>query len=477
MTFRNFCRTLTGFIITTVGIGPLVADTLAEAVQQSLVTHPDVLLSSTNTLPQQAGSWHPGLTLNDATGHQSSLYASTASLALSSAASRINALKRQDIADDLALGVVDRYLDVLRSDKLLDVAQNNFRLHRSIFMTLSQQNDTSAAHRSELRQVRARLALAEAAQLRAETRRHAAKNIYAKVVGRWPTRLEWPEGPANDDLPASVGQAIEQGLDNYSMPLSANANTQKMERRSMIVLSRAIRLSWDDWTAAGLKLNPLQKQVAAAEDVRNALKEQFKLGRATALQVLDAQNACYKAQNEYVKVVSRELSARYQILNSIGRLTPFVMKGDVEENTLSVGNDVATSAESTLLQMAELDKSDYPYPSYKPQFQEQMARTMRVTALNMPDLKNTLTPLVSKRSAAWYVSAGNFTNKANAMALADRLKSLGFMVELQNLSSSTSVLIGPYEYHGHAVKGMKRLKDTAHVQGVLVASKQKTSVG
>jgi|GEM_PF-6489138 len=472
MRFRKFCRTSSVLLAAATLTCPVVADTLAEAVQQSLVTHPDVLLSSTNTLTKQAGSWHPGLNLN-----ATNAYAPTAALALSSAAARINELKRQDIADDLALGVVDRYLDVLRCDKLLEAAQNNFRLHRSLFITLSQQKDNSAAHRSELRQVRARLALAESAQLRAETKRHAAKNIYAKVVGRWPTRLEWPEGPANSDLPASVGQAIEQGLDNYAAPASANADAQKMERRSMIALSHAIRASWDDWTAAGLQLNPLQKQLTAAEDARNALKEAFKLGNASALQVLDAQAVFYKVQKDYIKMISRELSARYQILNSIGRLTPFVVKGDVEEEPVSPVNDLATSAENTLLQMAELDKADYPYPSYKPQFQEQMAHMMRVTALNMPNLNTASAQTENKHSKAWYVSAGDFKNKANAIALSSRLKTLGFMVQLQTHSSSTLVLIGPYEYRGHALKGLNRLNDTAHVQGMLVTPKQTMKTG
>ncbi|MGQ3892818.1 TolC family outer membrane protein [Legionella sp. CNM-4043-24] len=477
MRFRNFYRTSTGLIAATMLTGPLAADTLAEAIQQSLITHPDVLLSSSSTLPKEAGSWHPGLSLNQPASHGSSLFSSTASLALSSAEARINELKRQDIADDLALGVVDRYLDVLRCNKLMEAAQNNFRLHRSIYITLSQQKDSSAAHRSELRQVRARLAQAESAQLRAETRRHAAKTIYAKVVGRWPMHLEWPEGPASTDLPGSVGQAIEQGLDNYAMPVSTNPDTQKMERRSMIALSKAIRESWEDWTAAGLQLNPLQKQLSAAEDARNELKEQFKQGQATGLQVLDAQAVYYRLQKEHINVTSRELSARYQILNSIGRLTPFVIKGDEEDGQVAAVSDLATTAESTLLQMAELDKTDYPYPSYKPQFQEQMAHMMQVTALNMPDLNTVTQAPVSTHKPAWYVSAGDFKNKANAIALTERLKTLGFMVVLQANGNSSSVLIGPYEYRTRALRSMKRLKDTAHVQGVLVLSKEKANIG
>lgn len=477
MRFSNFFRTSTGVFAVALLSGPLAADTLAEAVQQSLITHPDVLLSSSNTLPKHSGAWHPGLNLNDASAHGANVFSSTASLALTSAAARVNELKRQDIADDLALGVVNRYLDVLRCNKLLEAAQTNFRLHRSIYITLSQQKDSSAAHRSQLRQVRARLAKAESAQLRAETMRHTAKNIYAKVVGRWPMHLEWPAGPTSHDLPDSVGQAIEQGLDNYAMPVSTNPDTRKMERRSIIALSRAIRESWDDWTAAGLQLNSLQKQLSAAEENRNELKEQFRQGNASALHVLDAQANSYRLQKEYINVTSRELVARYQILNSIGRLTPFVTQCDEQDAQLAATNDTATSAESTLLQLAELDKADYPYPSYKPQFQEQMAHMMQVTALNMPSLTTVAQVPASKYSLAWYVSAGDFKNRANAIALTERLKTLGFMVVLQANKNSSSVLLGPYEYRTRALRSMKRLKETAHVQGVLVTSKERAAIG
>lgn len=455
MTLRNVCKTVTRIIMALSAVVPATADTLAEAVQQGLISHPDVLLSSSVTLPSPPK--------NDA-WHSSSTFTPAADLALNSAVARLNELKRQDIADDLAIGIVDRYLDVLRCDKLLASAQVNFRLHRSVFITLSQQKDNSAAHQAELRHIRARLALAESMQMRAETRRHQAKKTYAQVVGRWPASLEWPQGPGSNELPASVGQAIEQGLDNYSLPAP-----QQLKRRSMVALSDAIRQSWNDWTHAGLQLNPLQKQVAELEQQRNQLKDEFRQGKTNAQTLLDTQYQLYQAEKSYTKAMSQELSARYQILNSIGRLMPFVSKEEIQEDNPVVTTELASSAEQALLQMTEGDRTAYPYPSYKPQFQDEMD----VSALSMPRLN----AAVVNNGVAWYVSAGQFKNKANALALTNRLKSLGFIVSLDSQPTQAEVLIGPYEFRGHAVQGLKRLKETAHVQGVLVTSRQKTSLG
>lgn len=478
MRVMNSCRTLASLIALVMSVSPVIADTLSEAIQQGLIAHPDMLLSANNTLPlaKSAERWHAhsGLGLDNHARQQH--FTPAAALALGNQSLPSKDLTRQDVNDDFVLGIINRYLYVLRSDKLLENAQLNFRLHRSVYMALSQEKDNSSAHQAELRQVRARLAAAELAQMHAESVRHKAKTAYARVVGRWPTRLEWPEKPDSHDLPASVGQAIEQGLDNYSVSASAEGR-QALKRRSMIALSDAIRQSWEDWTAIGLQINPLQKRLVATEELRDALKESFMQDKNNAIALLDAQTAFYEAQNKYVIISARDLSARYRILNSVGKLMPFVTRLNEDEVNMEGATDVASSAQSALLQMADSDKTSLPYPSYKPEFQAQLEKTMQVTALSMPGVAAKPDELASKRSSAWYVSAGHFRNKANAIALAEKLKALGFMVDVKTRDQDSSVLIGPYEFRRHAVKGMSRLKETAHVRGVLVAAKPKNTLG
>ncbi|STX28626.1 agglutination protein [Legionella beliardensis] len=71
-------------------------------------------------------------------------------------------------------------------------------------------------------------------------------------------------------------------------------------------------------------------------------------------------------------------------------------------------------------------------------------------------------------NSRWFIKTGHFKTKANAIALANRLKRLGFKVFAQPLKKGASILIGPYEYRFHATSSMEALKEIAHVQGALV---------
>jgi adhesin transport system outer membrane protein len=77
----------------------------------------------------------------------------------------------------------------------------------------------------------------------------------------------------------------------------------------------------------------------------------------------------------------------------------------------------------------------------------------------------------------WYVSVGSFKDRKNASALAERLIELGFTAFITPCKGLVTVLVGPYEYRGHAGNGMERLKELAHVQGVLVTFKKPPKKG
>ncbi len=85
--------------------------------------------------------------------------------------------------------------------------------------------------------------------------------------------------------------------------------------------------------------------------------------------------------------------------------------------------------------------------------------------------KNSSDP-VQVTAKNWYVAAGTFRDKNRAQALTQRLKKLGFTVFMSPSRQLYAVLVGPYEYRGHAGNGMERLKELAHVEGVLVTYKQ-----
>ncbi|STX51141.1 agglutination protein [Legionella busanensis] len=80
--------------------------------------------------------------------------------------------------------------------------------------------------------------------------------------------------------------------------------------------------------------------------------------------------------------------------------------------------------------------------------------------------KNTAAKL--SENVKWYITAGHFRTKANAIAFVSRLKKLGFSVLIQPLTKGTSVLIGPYDFRPHAVISMQELRNNANVRGAII---------
>lgn len=432
---------------------PVYSETLSEAVQHSLILNPEVLLGSTPTINNKAHNYSSQL------NHHQHSFASMGLLnTLTLNAYPVNNLHAQKIVDELVLEVSKCYMDVLLQEKLLNYAQINLRLYRSVFLTIKKKKEEGVISQQDFIALTKRLAVAEAQQIHAETDLKTAKTRYAKVVGFWPHDLTWPHLPTSKDLPASVAEAIEQGLDNYSV-------NNTLKKRSMAELTDNVRASWTDWTNAGLEVIRLRKEIAAVTPLVALNQEQFKKGRVNWLKYLNTQADLYQTQVSYAIEENKESFARFNIMNIVGKLIGYMNSSEMDESSdnANVGEMMQSTLEKEILVL--------PYPNYKPHFQGFVE--------NRPDDQR-LTEALPKNSSTtydWYVSAGKFKNKANALALMNKLKELGFMVISTTNNDETDVLIGPYEYPGHANKGMKRLKDIAHVQGILVNNKQKNHYG
>lgn len=442
-------------------------ETLSEAVQQGLIANPEVIFNFTD-LPLVARVAH----------------AEKNPLILKDQAITLNQLKfnekksmltRQGSADDLALQVVNHYFQVLLHEKLTHSSHANLAALRNVFLQLKQQEGAKRANTAVLRVLSTRLARAESLFLKSQTSLHQIKKGYASLVGKWPLKLIYPVIPTNQDLPLSVGAAIEQSLDNYLAtefsslprqsypPILAGTNTLKNRNssRSITNLSQSVRSSWEHWTASGLKLNQLRKNLLVATEERRNQQEKFKNGLCSLDALLQAQQLFFKAELACIQGEYNETMARFRILSATGKLISFINSG--QENTVVKEPLVASNP---ALSFAPSDTISYPYPDYTPRFGDQFAKSIEMGALNAVKAEDQRNAQMVSR--LWYVSAGNFKNKANALALANRLKGLGFIAFMQPMHQDSVVLIGPYEYQKHALTGMQRLKDIAHVQGVLL---------
>lgn len=83
-------------------------------------------------------------------------------------------------------------------------------------------------------------------------------------------------------------------------------------------------LAWADLTTSRKQLPQLRTYANASGKTVKAYSEQFKLGKRTLLDLLDAQGEAFQARSEYVNERFNLLIAKYRLLNSVGVLVPYL---------------------------------------------------------------------------------------------------------------------------------------------------------
>lgn len=246
----------------------------------------------------------------------------------------------------------------------------------------------------------------------------------------------------------------------------------EVKNRALIDLKESIRLSWNAYLSAGIRLNPLKRHVTASKLTSRAYAEQFKLNKRTLLDLLDSQNELFQAENDYTRGQMDEVFARYRILNGMGKLLPYLhMKLPVNV----ANNDVFSSAQEHIL-LNDRNINDIPYPDLtdRPMLLAHPVPTFEEVKLTPAIVNKNSLPPTQVPLKTWYVSTGPCKTKEEAIALANRLRALGFTAfPCLRPNKTFDVLVGPYEYKGHAGNGMARLKEVAHVPGLLVTYKGK----
>ncbi|HGK6634975.1 TPA: TolC family outer membrane protein [Legionella pneumophila] len=241
------------------------------------------------------------------------------------------------------------------------------------------------------------------------------------------------------------------------------------KNRTLLELKETIRLAWNAYVASALRIQPLKQHVTASRKTRTAYQDEFKVGKRTLLDLLDSQNEYYESQIELARAENDEILSRYRILNGMGCLLKHL---NLRLPVNVVNNDVFSSAQTNILLNRKMDEIPYPNNTDNPMVLTHPVKNMEKTRLtkSMVDKNTTYPQQITPK--LWHISAGSFRDKNNAVALVKRLNGLGFTAFMSPYKDLLSVFVGPYEYRGHAGNGMERLKELAHVEGVLVTFKE-----
>ncbi len=257
---NKFRKIILAVVIGGLLAAPLSAQTLTEAVQETLKTNPDILsniqerLAVDQELRQARAGYLPSVNINAGVGREHSETPFTSgSVTLTRREAGIslnqmlfdgfatpNEVDRQMArvnsraytvhgnAEDTALHAIEMYLNVLRRQELVATARENLKAHERIYDQIKLRSDSGIGRRSDLEQTVGRLALARSNLLAEETNFKDAEANYRRVVGVMPVKLSMPGSPESS-LPASSDEALKMALANHPTLKSAEADVAATE--------------------------------------------------------------------------------------------------------------------------------------------------------------------------------------------------------------------------------------------------------
>ena len=233
------------------------AMTLAEAVQQTLDSHPEVLaarkqLASRKEEIEQARSGYlPELDITAGIGreesqspvtddekirltrHEASVqarqlvfdgFATRSEVERQEARTDSALYAAQATSENLALRSTEVYLNVLRRDELRKLALETLYQHQNIHDQMVLRSQSGVGSKADLDQITARLALAHSNAIAAQNNLLDARTNFFRVIGVLPDVADLARPEIRQGLPGSLEDAVQKATDNHPTLMSANAD-------------------------------------------------------------------------------------------------------------------------------------------------------------------------------------------------------------------------------------------------------------
>lgn len=236
---------------------PASAQTLQEAVEQTIRTNPDVMidvnrrLETDQNIKQARGGYLPKVDLALGAGSEWSdnittrpghrtLTRTESSLTLTqmlydgagtsseverhTARQESAAYKVAGTSEQIGLRAVETYLDVLRRQEELILIQENLTAHEHSYDQIKIRADSGVGRKADLEQVQARLALSQANVSSAEANLRESMINFQRVVGDVPSNLSKPASP--EGVPTDADGAVQTAWANHPILKSAKADVE-----------------------------------------------------------------------------------------------------------------------------------------------------------------------------------------------------------------------------------------------------------
>ncbi len=137
-------------------------------------------------------------------------------------------------SENTALEATQAYLDVARYRELVRLAQENYAKHQEVYRQIEERTMSGAGRGVDLEQISGRLSLAESNLMTEATNLHDVTARYMRIVGDLPAQNLMPAPALEEELPASVSEAVSlafEGNPDFHAAIE-NINVQRAERES-----------------------------------------------------------------------------------------------------------------------------------------------------------------------------------------------------------------------------------------------------
>ncbi|WP_310599344.1 TolC family outer membrane protein [Desulfobulbus sp.] len=267
MVLKKYCSVFALLLVGGVQIAdkPGHAQTLQQAVNQIITSNPDVRSVAHNRLArdeevrQAKADYFPSVNFEAGTGRdyvdkpfdddlspqqvkigvRQNIFAGLSTMnevARQKARVESEAYIVRSTADSTALKAVNVYLEVLKSQAIVDLAEENLTLHQRIADQIKLRSESGVDRLADMDQIQSRLNLALSNLVVAEQGLLDAQTNYNAVIGNPPLELTRPDNPA-PMLPASREEAERLAIANHPQLKSAAADLEARRKQDEVAKS------------------------------------------------------------------------------------------------------------------------------------------------------------------------------------------------------------------------------------------------
>lgn len=373
---------------------PLKAQPLKDAVEQTLQTSPDVLstahrrLSIDQEIKQAKGGYFPKIDLNLGYGRERSDNPTTRAAGLGTVSLdrreagitldqmlfdgffvRSEVERHTARADSAAFGVlgasentalkvVDAYMEVLRRQELVKLTKDNQAVHQRTFDQIKMRSDAGVGRKADMDQILARLALAQANVMAAESNAREAEITFQRVVGKMPKDLTKPAAP-DQAMPKDLNSAVEIAKANHPILKSAMADVEAAQAqhrtaRSLNSPKLNLELGYNDNNNIGGLSGDNESTIAMLRVRYNLFRggsDQARIGQ-TASAINEATEISHKTMREVEESIRLSWNAH---TTARERLVPLKQHSEAMEATREAYTKQFNIGQRTLLDLLDAE--------------------------------------------------------------------------------------------------------------------------